>query len=102
MIPMDMIRRVHGERLEELPGTSLWLNSASTLVCVEGIISSNWARLARCPTMLNCCLTERKLETNKKCCSVQTRGILTWDMMHWSRQIGSAQIHNSGMSSGIP
>lgn len=38
--------------VSDVPGTSIRLNSASTLVLVEGRISPNWALFAIRPTMM--------------------------------------------------
>ena len=42
---------VRGSRKDQ-PGTSMRLNSASTLVFVDGRIRPNWARVARRPTIV--------------------------------------------------
>lgn len=38
--------------VDDIPGISIWLNSASTEVFVDGSISPNWARFAKRPTIL--------------------------------------------------
>jgi hypothetical protein len=53
-----MVRNKWLGKVNNVPGTNMRLNSASTLVFVEGRISPNWARLARSPTILKCSLVE--------------------------------------------
>jgi hypothetical protein len=66
MIRLSMVRTAYEERIGDVPGTSMRLNSASTLVLVEGRMSPNWARFARCPTILMRCFANLKLENKQE------------------------------------